>query len=183
MNLAGSRAYLVGPMDRVKDNGVGWRRKITPMLQELDVKVLDPTNKPIKNHTLPGVAREEKKYKKQYKEHKDYDGLTNLMKIIRHVDLRMTDICDFVIAYLNMDAAMCGTWEEIFNVNRQKKPVLCIIDGGKDAMPDWLFGVLPHHHFFDSIEECMVYLKGINDGSIEMDKRWTLLDQTMMEAL
>lgn len=183
MNLSGSRAYLVGPMDRVRDNGVGWRRDLIPFLQELGIKALDPTNKPIKNHTLPGVAREEKKYKKHFKENKDYDGLTELMKVIRHVDLRMTDVCDFVIAHLNLEAKMCGTWEEIFNVNRQKKPVLVVIEGGKDAMPDWMFGVLPHQHFFGSFDELQVYLRGISDGTIEMDSRWTLLDQTLLENL
>lgn len=180
-NLKGSRAYLVGPMDRVPDHGVGWRRDITPFLENLGIHVLDPTNKPILKEALPGVAKEEREKKDFYRKSQNWDGLTSFMKAIRNVDLRMTDICDFLIVHLIMEAQMCGTWEEIFNANRQKKPILCVIDGGPAAMPDWMFGVLPYKYFFGSFESMKAYLEGLSVGTIPFDDRWTLLDYSRMD--
>ena len=38
--------YLCGPMDRVPDGGTGWRKMITPILKDIGIGVLDPSDKP-----------------------------------------------------------------------------------------------------------------------------------------
>ena len=38
--------YLCGAMDRVPDGGVGWRHWITPMIKDMGIGVLDPSDKP-----------------------------------------------------------------------------------------------------------------------------------------
>ena len=43
--LCGTRTYLAGAMDRVKDGGIGWRNDITPFLEDMGVVVLDPCKK------------------------------------------------------------------------------------------------------------------------------------------
>ena len=44
--LKNTMCYLCGPMDRVDDGGVGWRRYITPILKDVGIGVLDPSDKP-----------------------------------------------------------------------------------------------------------------------------------------
>ena len=44
--LKNTICYLCGPMDRVADGGVIWRRYITPILKRVGVGVLDPSDKP-----------------------------------------------------------------------------------------------------------------------------------------
>ena len=44
--LTNHRAYLAGPIDNAKDDGVGWRQLATPYLQERGIQILDPTDKP-----------------------------------------------------------------------------------------------------------------------------------------
>ena len=44
--LKNTICYLCGPMDRVADGGVTWRRNLTPKLREMGVGVLDPSKKP-----------------------------------------------------------------------------------------------------------------------------------------
>ena len=46
LKLTGHRVYLAGPMDRVSDRGVIWRKKITPPLKSMGLNVLDPLDKP-----------------------------------------------------------------------------------------------------------------------------------------
>lgn len=181
MNLNGSRVYLVGPIDKVADRGVGWRRELAPFLEKIGIVVLDPTNKPMRNLRDINIINEDHVTRIIMRQNKDWESLAKLMKQIRHVDLRLTDICDFVIAYIDPKLLMCGTWEEIFNANRQKKPILCVVPGGREVMPDWMFGVLPYDYFFDSFQNLKIYISGLHNGKIAADDRWTLLDKSLME--
>jgi len=58
------------------------------------------------------------------------------MKQIRPVDLRMVDICDFLVVNLDLQVHACGTYEELFWANRMKKPVLIRIEQGIEHTPD-----------------------------------------------
>ena len=44
--LKNTICYLCGPMDRVADGGVTWRRNLTPKLKDMGIGVLDPCKKP-----------------------------------------------------------------------------------------------------------------------------------------
>jgi nucleoside 2-deoxyribosyltransferase len=175
-----SRAYLAGPIDHAHDDGIGWRDKAKSYLSDMDVVVLDPTHKSFYGKNLPEEVGEEKKILMQLKEEGRFDELRERMKIIRHIDLRMTDIADFVIAKIDLSIPMCGTWEEIFNANRQKKPVLIFIEQGKKAAANWLFGMCDHKYIFNSLDEVLDYIKNIDNGTIPMDGRWTLLDHQFL---
>ena len=107
-------------MDRVADAGTVWRMKIREDLADLGLVWLDPTRKPINVGLEDDESRRRRKHNKSVG---DYRAVRAEMKKIRHVDLRMVDICDFVIVNLDMDIHACGTYEEIFLANSQKKPV------------------------------------------------------------
>lgn len=169
-NLSKQRCYLAGAIDRVADRGNSWRDDITPFLIGLGIVVLNPLKKP----TYFGDEDHETAiYKKQLKKAKRYDELASIMKIIRSVDLRMVDISDFLIVNLDLDVHPCGTLEEIFWANRQKKPILIHMLQGKNNAPDWLFGTIPHQFIFDSWQDIGNYLLEVDSMKIsEHLDRW-----------
>jgi hypothetical protein len=168
--LKNQRVYLAGAMDRVKDRGSTWRDNITPFLESLGVIVFNPLNKP----SNIGMEDTEVHFvKKKLKERENYDELSSMMKTIRGVDLRLVDISDFLIVNLDIDTHPCGTLEEIFWANRQKKPIIIHMEQGKRNTPDWLFGTIPHQMIFSTWDEVKEYLLHINNtANIESYKRW-----------
>lgn len=158
--LKGMRTYLVGAMDRVPDGGVGWRKTITPYLHGLNVQVLDPCDKVL------GTIEENQSTRNDIQGYKDsgqYEKIREKYNAIRNVDLRCVDISDFIIAQIDIDVHMCGSYEEIVTANRQKKPILVWCKQGKRKAPNWLFFMLPHEHIFGSMEELLQYLDVVNN--------------------
>jgi nucleoside 2-deoxyribosyltransferase len=168
--LNNQRVYLAGAMDRVADRGNGWRDNITPFLQSLNIIVFNPIKKP----TVIGQEDEvTHKHKIKLKNAGKYDELSQLMKTIRSVDLRLVDISDFLIVNLDLDIHPCGTYEEIFWANRQKKPIVIHMVQGKENAPDWLFGTVPHKMIFSSWDDIKSYLSEINSQKeINTYNRW-----------
>lgn len=168
--LKGSRCYLSGAMEKVPDFGVEWRQVLKPFLEDLGVTVLDPTDKPTDIIPETPLAWKEMRIKGEY------DRLRKEIKLLRCVDLRMVDVSDFIIVNLDNDVQTCGTWEEIFLANRQKKPIIIRIKQGKNQCPMWLFGTLPHEMFFNSWNEVERYLMKVNGGEVDHLRRWLLFD-------
>jgi nucleoside 2-deoxyribosyltransferase len=168
--LNNQRVYLAGAMDRVLDRGTGWRDFITPFLENLGLVVFNPLKKPT---DIGKEDNETSTLKKYLKLNHRYDELSSLMKHIRSVDLRLVDISDFLIVNLDLDTHPCGTLEEIFLANRQKKPIIIHMVQGKQQAPDWLFGTIPHQMIFSSWEDIKDYLNHINcSQNIDDHKRW-----------
>jgi nucleoside 2-deoxyribosyltransferase len=168
--LKNQRVYLAGAMDRVADRGTTWRDNITPFLTDMGIVVFNPINKPteigLEDHDTHLI-------KIKLKEQRRYEELSHMMKTIRSVDLRLVDISDFLIVNLDLDVHPCGTYEEIFDANRSKKPILIHIEQGKEHTPDWLFGAIPHQMFFSNWEDIKKYLVHINtDENILTYNRW-----------
>jgi len=162
------RAYLCGAMDRVPDGGIGWRKKLAQSLRFKGVVVLDPSNKP----TKVGVEDlENRALRKEWKKNKRYDLVAKKMKTIRNIDLRMVDVSDFLIVNLDLDVHPCGTYEELFLANRQKKPIIVRVAQGKENAPDWLLGTIPHEMIFSTWTEVIEYLDDVN-GGYKNDPRW-----------
>lgn len=168
--LKNQRVYLAGPMDRVADRGATWRDNITPFLESMGVNVFNPITKP----TNIGMEDSDSHIiKTKLKSQGRYDELAEMMKTIRSVDLRLVDISDFLIVNLDINTHPCGTLEEIFLANRQKKPIIIHMEQGKQHTPDWLFGTIPHQMFFSTWDDIKQYLLHINSSeNIETHKRW-----------
>ena len=174
--LDGCTCYLCGPMDMAKDGGVGWRDEITPKLQKMGIRVLDPCKKP----STMGIMQDESKARenmRKWKETGKFGKIRPAYKMIRSIDLRCVDESSFLIGYINTDVFMCGTIEEISVANRSKKPVLLCIEGGKAKCPNWLLLMLDHRHIFGSWDELLSYLQKINKGRVATwDNRWIFFD-------
>lgn len=164
------RAYLCGGMDNAKDGGVGWRKRVGRWLARRGVVILDPTDKP----TDAGVESPEiRAHWNELKATGHYAELAAAIKLIRGIDLRMVDISDFLVVYLDREQYPCGTYEELFLANREKKPVLVVSPQGKKGVSNWMFGTIPHQHIFGSWHELYRYLNHIDcDEHIEYLRRW-----------
>lgn len=167
-----SSTYLIGPLDFAKDHGTEWRQKITPELNKMNVTVLDPTNKP---GGYLSETKEEQRTIKEFKDKKDYNSLRSFMKKIRRYDLRLVDNADFIIAYIDTSIHMCGSYDEIFTAEDQQKPILYIVKGGTDTLSSWMFAVIDDFDtVFESLEDCIKYIKEINEGKVELNSKWVL---------
>ncbi len=182
-------AYLCGPIDDADDDGVGWRRTLTEDLNAVfGVRVLDPTNKPFKDHDGPSYEEigSEKINSLALKEEGRFEELAEKMRTIVRVDLRMVDLSDFVITYLPKDVVVCGTIHEIVTATESKKPTLIVVEGGRKYAPNWLWGMLPttpHEEnrsgwIFDSFEALTDYLRNVHMGEVPEPKstRWVFMD-------
>lgn len=168
--LNNTRCYLAGAMDRVTDNGIGWRQRIKEELDDLSIKWFDPTCKP---STLGVEDENTRNLIYSAKAQGDFARVAEILKPIRRVDLRMIDLSDFLIIFLDRDNNGFGTIEELTLANREKKPVLVCQEDGKHLAPNWLFGMIPHQHIFGSWEDLVAYVRHIaHDPVIEGMNRW-----------
>ena len=172
--LRGMRFYGAGPMDRAPDGGKNWREWITPKLHELGITFINPCNKPI---NIGSETIEDRQYRQELLEQLRYDEFSREMKTLRVVDLRCVDISDALIVYFDTEQFMCGTMEEIFLANRQKKPILLYCPRGINQIYHWMWGVLPSQMFFEKWDDLFSYLNDIDSGkNTEHLKRWMWFD-------
>jgi len=173
--LRGSRAYLCGAIDRVSDEqSEGWRNEMAAYLHTKNVTVLNPCDKPI------DIGIEDKESRKRIaylKETEQYHLIRPEHGVIRNVDLRMCDVSDFIIVAVNIDAHLCGSYEEVFLSNRQRKPVLVWCYQGKKHAPNWLFFTLPHQHIFGSLDSLKDYIHHVDTSEeVKHHRRWFFFD-------
>lgn len=170
------RAYLIGPMDRAREQGRIWREELEDWLASMEIISFNPYKKPI----IDDTALEDDdsfELRTQARARSDWDAMRTIMKPVRNSDLRMCDHADFIISYLNLDHKMCGTWEELFTSNSQKKPIVVMMEGGKKEVPDWLFSVCPHEMIFGTWDEVKEYIRHIDqDEHINPLGRWRFFD-------
>lgn len=161
--LAYHRAYMAGSMDRVPDGGVTWRQNLTPFLKSKRIIPLDPCNKPI---DIGLEDESERVIINKFKAEGNYEEVAN-RKIIRAVDLHLVDHSDFIIVYLDLTVHPCGSYEELFWANRMKRPILVVMEQGKQNAPTWLFWCLPHQHIFSSFDELKEYISYVDSEATD----------------
>lgn len=174
--LKNSIFYEIGAIDRSPDFGVGWRRKITPRLEEMGINVVDPTNKP----SILNYSEDENwiEIKKQLRKEKRYDELGLMMHDVRNIDLRVVAQSTALVCNLDFTEFPCGTYEELFKSNLDKKPALIYFSQGIDSCPDWLFGVFYKdwkEFFYEDWDAMFDYLKYVDNGGKASD-RWILFN-------
>jgi len=172
--LEGYICYLAGPIDEAKDDGVGWRKDFKELVHKKKASLLflDPT---VKFKGLTSEVGKEKENQQLLREQGDWKGLRKMFRKIVRADLRMVDIADILIAKVDKNIHMCGTYNEIVIADIEKKPILLIIEGGKKHCPSWLFGIVHHKFMFDSLEECADYIRKVNEKKVKIDDKWVFL--------
>jgi hypothetical protein len=136
--LRDARVYLSGPMDFVASREVekkhGWRNRIGEFLRELGVTVFDPWFKPevhgLKEYGIEGEKttskRDEWDFEPGAKGAAARANCSESFWPALHIDLRMVDTSDFVIAYCPTNIYSVGTPHEIVLCRQQRKPVLFV---------------------------------------------------------
>lgn len=170
--LEKTKTYLVGHMQYI--SGRNWREEVTQKLSDINITCFDPYKKPfIKDVEEDEVSRQEME---TWMKTKQYDRVTERMKMVRAYDLNLVDRSDFIIAHLVPSVASWGSAEEIVTAVRMKKPIFISMEGGKSQTPLWMLGMLPHKYIYNSVEEIVDMLFAINEGSKTIDSdRWRLL--------
>lgn len=172
--LDGSRCLVIGAMEKDRSGGSLFRNQMEEKLSPMGIKVWNHYKKPIECSINEGDDELFEKLRK-FREEENYEAIANY-KQIRHNDLALIDKCDFVVCELNMEALSCGTWEELFWANRQKKPCFIFSVQGKKSIPIWLWWTLPTHYFYNDSDEIVEMLTRIHTGKIQIDSdRWKLL--------
>ncbi len=136
--LQGARVYLSGPMDFVADRAYemkyGWRSRIGTILRSMGCVVFDPWQKPdvrgLNEYGREGVdtskVREAWVFDDGARGARARAKLTGKFWETLHIDLRMVDTSDFVVAYCPTNVYSVGTPHEIALARLQRKPVLFV---------------------------------------------------------
>lgn len=136
--LAGARVYLSGPMDFVADRELerrsGWRTRVGAFLRGLGCVVFDPWQKPAvrglheygREDGASDAARQQWTFEGTKAGAQRRSLVSGKFWPILHVDLRMVDTCDFVVAYCPTNIYSVGTAHEIALARSQRKPVLLV---------------------------------------------------------
>lgn len=175
---------MSGPIQAEADFGKGWRKEITPFLEEMNVRVFNPLEPMF--HGTAYLNEIKRPHMTNLIENREWEELRTEVKEINKWDLRAVDLSSFVICNFNNDVHMCGTYEEIFLANNQNKPVLCVVKD-KTKLPLWMYGRIPtRSHMFESWDALKAYLKGINSNpDFHFDpadlKRWLFFAGDHME--
>ena len=136
--LRRARVYLSGPMDFVASRELeakqGWRTRIGNVLREFGTIVFDPWNKPETRglHDYGRETAESTKMRETWTFEDSAKGAGSRAKVTGHywetlhIDLRMVDTADFLVAYCPTNVYSVGTVHEIALARQQRKPVLFV---------------------------------------------------------
>lgn len=171
----------MGPMDHDREAGKQWRIDMAAFLKyELKVIPVDPYHKPVMSMQDSFLESEDAHIERREAiERGDRGRVKELMTPIVASDLRIVDRCDFGIVYLDLDKRPCGSYDEIFTMSNQRKPVIVMCPQGVSKIPPWLYGRLRPELFFDDWTTVKLYLHHINSSpfeDIETMKKWKFFD-------
>lgn len=136
--LKGARVYLSGPMDfvasRENEMRFGWRTRVGTLLRDLGAIVFDPWEKPevrgLYEYGREGVdttgTRDAWTFEDSPTGAEARARCSGKFWETLHIDLRMVDTSDFVIAYCPTNIYSVGTPHEIVMARLERKPVLFV---------------------------------------------------------
>src|SRR5271163_1128448 len=136
--LQGARIYLSGPMDFLlcaeQEKQSGWRSRLRHFLKPFGAIVYDPWSKPVivgqdaygQNYEYSSKTRAQWTFKDNESGQQIRAELCHEFYPTVHINRRMVDICDFIIAYCPTNVYSVGTVNEIIRARSQNKPVLLV---------------------------------------------------------
>ena len=162
--LSGATVYLSGPMDfvasRQEEKEFGWRNRVGQFLKRYGVTVYDPWNKPPvaglahygKEDEFSTNKRNDWTYEDSEQGDKTRAELCDEFWPTLHIDLRMTDTADFLVAFCPTNIYSVGTVHEIVMARLQHKPVLFVTPPVTFPVYDELEAHLTERHDEDGLK-------------------------------
>lgn len=160
MNKKPKKTYLVGAMENVKDDGVGWRDKLKKRLEGINLEIVDPCERE-KDKTGYEVA-ESKRLAYGWKRSGQLEKVTEMFEKIIKVDLKAVRTSDFLILKISPEDKIGGTISELTVAYELKIPVYCYLEGAISEMNSWVLS--------------LILLNG------QIFKTWTELDEKIKEV-
>ena len=136
--------YLIGAMEQVADNGIGWREKVKLHLKDFkNLNIVDPCeNEPEK--TGYDVSQAKKKaygWKRSGEWVKFNEMFDNIIKS----DLENVQVSDFLILYIAPEHRLGGTVSELTYAYDRRIPVYCLLEGNISEMNSWVLRLINKH--------------------------------------
>jgi hypothetical protein len=161
--LKNARVYLGGPIEN-DTSGHNWRIEPTKILVErFGVDLFDPFADP-KQQWVPQLVKA--------RDECDYETMTKIAKDFVSKDLIMVERSDFLISCLPKGVPTTGSHHEIIFSSNNKKPTLLVCPQGKQHVPLWYYGFIPHTCMFGSWDELYNYLQEVVDWKHTENRRW-----------
>jgi len=173
--LKNTKTYLIGPMENDAD-GQDWREYMEERLNSLfGVKCFNPYKQAFINCASESLDDIEKR--KKWRMKGKFDELHIEMQEVIKRDLRLIDLSTFIVCNIDPNRPTWGTVHELVLASLQFKPILVRIKD-KAQMPIWLCGLLDHNLFFESFDDIIQYLDGVDKGKIPVSfKYWKFLKE------
>lgn len=165
--LRGSRCYLSGPIEFEDGMEKNWREEPKQVLRtKFGIDVFDPYADP-KQQWAPAL--------REARDRKDFETMARIARDFVKKDLKKVDRSDFLVAYLPKGLATTGTHHEIINSVNMKDPTLLVCPQGKEHVPLWYYGFIPHEFMFGNWEDLYAYLEEVDKGKHTDNNRWVFL--------
>lgn len=164
--LRGKRCYLSGPIENDVTH-FNWRDEPKRVLgPTFGIDLFDPFDDPKQVWVDP---------LKKARDECNFAEMARIAKAFVRKDLCMVDRADFVVAYLPYKVPTTGTIHEIIVATNAKKPTLLMCPQGKQFVPLWFYGFIPHECMFSNWEGVYQYLKDVNHGYHKGNNRWAFV--------
>jgi len=162
--LYGAKTYLIGNLQAESmDFARQWREKFTEEMESIGVITMSPLDEVFINFKFESEGFREKMY--ACLERGDFETVHREFQAIRRRDLAMVDHSQFVTCVLNPTIPTFGTIEELAVAVRANRPIFLTLTSGKKTIPLWVAGMVKPECIFDSLDDIIIRLKAINDGS------------------
>jgi nucleoside 2-deoxyribosyltransferase len=164
--LRGKRCYLSGPIEN-DSTQFNWRDAPKRVLgPNFGIDLFDPFDDPKQIWVEP---------LKKARDECNFPEMARIAKAFVRKDLCMVDRADFVVAYLPYKVPTTGTVHEIIVATNAKKPTLLMCPQGKQFVPLWFYGFIPHECMFSDWEGVYQYLNEVNQGYHKTNNRWSFV--------
>jgi hypothetical protein len=120
------KVYLCGGIQSAFDSGEGWRKKVTPVLETMNVRVLNPIK--LEREDLHHSAAYTQKQLKSFVENNEWSSFDKIMRIIQTRDFKAVRNSDFILCFLDPDVRIGGTVAELEKARDLNIPIFAVCE-------------------------------------------------------
>lgn len=133
--MRGVRVYLAGDLSP-------WRPPVAQWLASLGAVTVDPMTAAFNTPSTIGDRIDRRAAG-------DWAAYAATMREVRAADLALVRSCGVLVARLESDVPLCGTYEELFTAAQLGIP--CYVIARKSVVLPWIFGVVPPDRMVDDV--------------------------------